>query len=176
MSLEEMRDKYLEQENTCTVYTTCTSAASSDEASTQEPKSVDTKDKVQDSLLAKSLAENLKNTLVLDEITGDWFKCSGGIWQPITKVAGTKIINHALHEFLPKGFSMAKLNAIEGFLKLYLSLHQWETNKTLIPLKNGVLDSKTLILSDYSDCSMFNWQLPYTYDKNAEISVIKRWL
>lgn len=171
---------YESHENTCTTYTACTGAGSSGSVPASEPaltqKSADKKESVQDSLLSKSLATQLENTLVLDETTGDWFKCSNGIWSPISKVAGTKTINRALHDVLPFGFSMNKLNAVEGFLKLYLSLHQWETDKTLLPLKNGVLDTKTLTLTDYSAQHKFNWQLPYAYDPAAQMTVIQQWL
>jgi len=178
---ETLNDEvYDSDKNTCTTYTACTGAGSSGSAPASEPaltsKSVDKKEAVQDSLLSKSLATQLENTLVLDETTGDWFKCSNGIWSPISKVAGTKIINRALHDVLPFGFSMSKLNAVEGFLKLYLSLHQWATDKTLLPLKNGVLDTKTLTLTDYSAQHKFNWQLPYAYDPAAQTPVIQQWL
>ncbi|MGZ5054442.1 MAG: DNA primase family protein [Methylobacter sp.] len=178
---ETLNDEvYESNENTCTTYTACTGAGSSGLVYTSKPtrqqKSADEKERVQDSLLSKSLAANLENTLVLDETTGDWFKCSNGIWSPISKVAGTKMINRALHDVLPFGFSMSKLNAVEGFLKLYLSQHQWEADKSLLPLKNGVLDTKTLTLSEYVAQHKFNWQLPYAYDSEAKISVIKQWL
>ncbi len=71
---------------------------------------------------------------------------------------------------------MSKLNAIEGFLRLYLSLDRWESDKSLLPLKNGVLDTKTMLLMPYSVNHKFNWQLPYIYDPDAKINVIKRWL
>jgi putative DNA primase/helicase len=71
---------------------------------------------------------------------------------------------------------MAKLNAVEGFLKLYLSQHNWETDKSLLPLKNGVLDTETLTLSEYNSRHKFNWQLPYAYDPAAQMPVIQQWL
>jgi len=178
---ETLNDEgYKSHENTCTAYTACTGVGSSGSVPASAPaltqKSVDKKESVQDSLLSKSLATQLENMLVLDETIGDWFKCSNGIWSPISKVAGTKMINRALHDVLPFGFSMSKLNAVEGFLKLYLSLHQWEADKTLLPLKNGVLDTKTLLLTDYSAQHKFNWQLPYAYDPAAQMPVIQQWL
>lgn len=171
---------YGSNESTCTVYTTCTGAASNDSAPTLEPtsahKNVDQKERIQDSLLSKTLADQLEDTLAFDEVSAEWFKCVGGIWRPVSKVAGTKTINRALHDLIPDGFSMAKLNAVEGFLKLYLSLQEWESDKALLPLKNGILDSKTLTLLPYTSEHKFNWQLPYAYDPEAQISVIKRWL
>lgn len=143
--------------------------------STLDQNSVDPED-LKDSLLARFLAEKLKHILALDEVAGDWYKCCAGIWMPITKVKATKIINGALHSFLAGGFSMSKLSSIEGFLKLYLSLDKWESDKTLLPLKNGVLDTKSMILVPYSADHKFNWQLPYAYNPDEKICVIEQWL
>jgi putative DNA primase/helicase len=143
--------------------------------SASDRKSADTAS-LKDSLLAQFLADSLKNILALDEVSGDWYECGEGIWHQITKVRATKIINTVLHRVLPNGFSMSKLSAIEGFLRLYLSLDRWESDKSLLPLKNGILNTKAMLLMPYSVNHKFNWQLPYIYDPDAKITVIKRWL
>lgn len=162
-----------------TIDTISTGAGSSDTASTLEAtfdeKNVDGAG-VKDSILSKQVAAHLRAELALDEITGDWFRCVKGIWKPITKIRATKTINSTLHKFLIKGFSMSKLNAVEGFLKLYLAVDAWESDKALLPMQNGVLDTKTMALTPYSAAHRFNWQLPYAYDHEAEIDVIKQWL
>jgi putative DNA primase/helicase len=140
-----------------------------------DEKNVDDKG-AKDSILSKQVAAKLRSELALDETTGDWFRCVKGIWKPITKIRATKTINNALHGFLSKGFSMSKLNAVEGFLKLYLAEDAWESDKALLPMQNGVLDTKTMTLTPYSAAHRFNWQLPYAYDPEAEIDVIKQWL
>jgi putative DNA primase/helicase len=159
--------------------TISTGAVSSDTASTLEStfdeKNADGEG-LKDSLLSKQVAAKLRAELALDETTGDWFRCVNGIWKPITKIRATRTINKVLHGFLRDGFSMSKLNAVEGFLKLYLALDEWETDKTLLPLQNGVLNTKAMTLTPYSASHRFNWQLPYAYDSEAEIDVIKRWL
>jgi len=162
-----------------TINTISTGAASSDNESAfdsaYETKNVDASD-LKDSLLSQEVAFELQNVIALDETTGDWFQCSAGIWKPIGKVSATRIICKALHGFLPEGFSMSKLNATEGFLKLYLALDVWESDKTLLPLQDGILDTKTMALEPYSALHKFNWQLPYAYDPKAKINVIKKWL
>jgi putative DNA primase/helicase len=132
--------------------------------------------KKKDSLLAKDLAGQFQNQLVFDSLSGDWYEYKNGIWVAVSKNHATKLINERLHDFLPTGFPLSKLSGIEGFLKLYLSLDEWESNKNLLPLKNGILNAKTREIIPYSASHKFNWQLPYAYDKKAEIKVIKRWL
>jgi putative DNA primase/helicase len=159
--------------------TISTGAVSSDTASTLEStfdeKNADGEG-LKDSLLSKQVAAKLRTELALDETTGDWFRCVKGIWKPITKIRATKTINSTLHKFLIEGFSMSKLNAVEGFLKLYLAVDAWESDKALLPMQNGVLDTKTMTLAPYSATHRFNWQLPYAYDPEAKIKVIRQWL
>jgi len=77
---------------------------------------------------------------------------------------------------MPQGYSIAKLNNVKSFLMIYLLLGKWASNRHLLPMKNGVLDTKNMQLSDYSHKHRFNWQLPYSYDPDARLDVIKRWL
>lgn len=133
-------------------------------------------DELKDSLLAAMLAKNLKDVIAFDEVAAEWYRCSNGIWKPISKIRATKIINKNLHGLLLEGFAMSKLNAVEGFLKLYLSLELWEPDKMLLPLKNGILDARNLELMPYTSDHKFNWKLPYHYDPDAKINVIKQWL
>ncbi|MGJ0485142.1 MAG: DNA primase family protein [Methylomicrobium sp.] len=152
-------------------------SSSSDSAQATAQNDKKAKDnKLTDSRLAEKVADVLRDIIAIDETTGEWFMCKNGIWQPIGNVRATKIINKSLHAFLPEGFSKARLNAIEGFLKLYLSLEKWESKKTLLPLQNGVLDTDTMTLLPYSPEHKFNWQLPYEYDPLAEIKIINQWL
>lgn len=133
-------------------------------------------DKKSDSLLSEEIADGLQSELVFDEVSAEWHSCKNGIWKPVTKNRGLKIINEKLHEFLPSGFGLNKLNAIESFLKLYLSIDRWECARHLIPMRNGVLNTQKMTLEPYSAAHKFNWQLPYSYDAGAEISVIRHWL
>jgi len=143
--------------------------------STLDPKS-DDPGKLKDSLLSEAIADDLADTLVFDEVSLDWFQCKKGIWQPVSKTRSLKLINRKLHQVLPNGFSLSKLSSIEAFLRIYLSLDKWETCWNLLPMKNGVLDTQTLELIDYSPQHRFRWQLPYEYDPDAKIDIIRQWL
>jgi len=93
------------------------------------------------------------------------------------KPESLKIINRKLHDdVLPGGFSLSKLSSVEAFLRIYLSIDKWEGRRDLLPMQNGVLNIKTLELIDYSPQYRFRWQLPYEYNPDAKINVIRRWL
>ncbi len=68
------------------------------------------------------------------------------------------------------------LTAIEAFLKIYLSVEKWQTHRDLLPMKNGVLNVKSLELLPYSPDNRFRWQLPFDYDRSAKMNVIRSWL
>lgn len=133
-------------------------------------------EQTKDSILAKVISEELKSQVALDEVTGDWYMASENIWQRISKVRATKVFNEALHRHLLDGFAFSRLTSVESFLKLYLALDNWESSSTLLPMQNGVLDAKTMLLTDYGAEHKFRWQLPYRYEEHAEINVIKQWL
>lgn len=160
-------------DTTSTINTDAASSLHSDQHSAGE--NADGAD-LKDSLLAQILAQRLADDLTFDEVTAEWFVSRSGIWQPATKTRAARIIADALHELLPDGYSMAKLNSIEGFLKLYLALGQWERSNRYLPMRNGVLDVQSMELSNYTGKHKFCWQLPYSYDLDATMPTIKRWL
>lgn len=178
-----------------TPYTPCTRAASSLHSSRSEPtqikdsegskqKEIDKespkkktkRDHLTDSKLARNMADLLQDFLCFDEISLDWCAYVGGIWGEISKTRALKIIDQQLHQYLPDGFSMAKLNGIEAFLRIYLSVSSWKVKRNLLPLKNGVLDAETMKLQDYSPEFRFRWQLPYHYQPESKIKIIENWL
>jgi putative DNA primase/helicase len=131
---------------------------------------------IKDSKLARSLANSKDKTLVFDEVSLDWYRCESGLWKPISSTRALKLIDVALHGRLSDGFAMSKLKSIEAFLRLYLAIDKWQTDRDLLPMKNGVLNIKTLSLEPYTPRNKFRWQLPYAYDKGAEINIINTWL
>ncbi len=174
------QDAFLESNKSIgTTVTIVTGAASSGSPSSLEPslpqKSDDTKS-LKDSLLAEAIADDLADSLVFDDVSLDWFQCKKGIWQPISKTRALRLINRKLHQVLTEGFSLSKLSSIEAFLRLYLSIDKWESCTDLLPMQNGVLDIKSRELIDYSPKHRFRWQLPYEYNPDAKIDVIRRWL
>ena len=133
-------------------------------------------DQEKESKLAGVIASALIDTLCYDEIGGDWYSQQSGLWKVISEKKALKIIMKELDKKQPCGYSISKLNNVKSFLMLYLLLDKWVSNRHLLPMANGVLDTKTMQLGDYNHKHRFNWQLPYAFYLDAKIDVIKRWL
>jgi putative DNA primase/helicase len=136
----------------------------------------DDDDKEPESKLAKHIADALVDSLAYDEIGGNWYSQTYGLWCVTSEKKALKIIGRVMDAGIPQGYSIAKLNNIKSFLMIYLLLDEWSSNRHLLPMKNGVLDTKTMQLSEYSHKHRFNWQLPYAFNPDAKLDVIKRWL
>lgn len=131
---------------------------------------------IPDSILAEQIAEELKDVLIFDDVSTEWFCCCDGLWRPTTPTRALKKIDETLHKFAQAGFSNSKLNGVESLLRLYLNLTEWQTNRRFLPMKNGMYDIETGDLTDYTPDSKFTWQLPYTFAKTAQIDAIATWL
>jgi putative DNA primase/helicase len=130
----------------------------------------------QESKLAENIADCLRDRLCYDEKSGEWFAGKGGLWSCVSEKRALKIIMSSLDSKLPSGYAINKLNNIKSFLMIYLLLDDWESARHLLPMANGVLDTKSMTLSAYSHRHRFNWQLPYGYDSDSKLDVISRWL
>ncbi len=133
-------------------------------------------DQEKESKLAGVIAGALVDVLCYDEIGGDWYSQQSGLWKVISEKKASKIIMKELDKKQPYGYAISKLNNVRSFLMLYLLLDKWAGNRHLLPMTNGVLDTNTMQLCDYSHKHRFNWQLPYAFNPDAKLDVIKRWL
>lgn len=129
-----------------------------------------------ESKLAGRIADALHNHLCYDEVGGDWYYQLNGLWSAVAEKKALKIIMQALNAEMPKGYAMNKLNNVKSFLMILLLLDRWTNNRKLLPMANGVLNTQTMQLNEYSHQARFNWQLPYSYQPDANIDVIKQWL
>jgi len=129
-----------------------------------------------ESKLAGAIADQLKDNLVYDEIGGDWYGQKNGLWSVVSEKRALRIIMQVLDRKQPFGYAISKLNNIKSFLMIYLLIDKWTNNRHLLPMANGVLNTQTMQLIEYSHKQRFNWQLPYAYDPDAKLDVIKRWL
>lgn len=142
----------------------------------RDPYLGESEEKEQESKLATEVASELIDSLCYDETGGDWYSQTGGLWRVVSEKTALKIIMKVLDRRKPDGYAMAKLNNVKSFLMIYLLMGKWANQRHLLPMKNGVLDTKTMELSSYSHKHRFNWQLPYAFDSDATINVIRHWL
>lgn len=133
-------------------------------------------EKMQDSKLRDVVVERLANSLCFDEIADLWYRRTDEIWIPTTKTGKSRLVDDLLSELLPEGFSDRRFRAVERLLENRLGMTGWEQSPDLLPVKNGVLNVKTRELAPYSAKHRFNWRLPYSFDPDAKINVIRRWL
>lgn len=56
-----------------------------------------------ESKLAEYIANGLRNILCYDEIDGDWYSQSEGLWRVISEKKALKIIMRALDRQIPEG-------------------------------------------------------------------------
>jgi len=129
-----------------------------------------------ESKLAEQIANTLRDLLCYDEIAGDWYGQKKGLWYVISEKKALKIIMKALDIQMPEGYAINKLNNIKTFLTIYLLLDEWEQCSYLLPMKNGVLNIRTMRLMEHSHKNRFNWQLPYAFNPDAKIDIVRRWL
>jgi putative DNA primase/helicase len=133
-------------------------------------------DAEKESKLAEHIANALRNALCYDEVGGDWYSQTNGLWRVISEKKALKIIMRVLDVQLPDGYAISKLNNIKSFLMIYLLLDKWATSRHLLPMANGVLDTKTMQVTPYSHQHRFNWQLPYGFIDGAKCEEIQSWL
>lgn len=133
-------------------------------------------DKDQESILAGAIAGDLVDRLCYDQVVNEWLSQSGGLWSAIGEKTALKMIKGELKHRCPKGFTIAKLNNMKSFLQIDLLADEWSSHPHLLPMANGILNTLTMELFDYDYQHRFNWQLPYAYDPDAKLNIIRSWL
>ncbi|MGK7885897.1 MAG: phage/plasmid primase, P4 family [Crocosphaera sp.] len=95
------------------------------------------------------------------------------------KLEKSRIIEQ-LKQQLPKvsDYKFTFVEAIGKRLSRVLLVNEMATNsqKGLIPFRNGVLDLETRELSPHSPQNYLTWSLPYDYNPLAQCNPIKQWL
>lgn len=120
-----------------------------------------------ESALAQRLADHLEHYLAFDDISNQWYAADAGIWGPVSEKMASRMILRVLNAYLPQGFGIHRLNNVKQFLGIFLLAEEWEQRRHLLPMKNGVLDTKAMILHQYARAYKFTWQLPYAYEPSA---------
>ncbi len=131
---------------------------------------------ITESEVAKNISDRLFGTICYDNKGKDFYMYNEGLWSVVSDELLKRAIDEELYIDFPMGFGKVFLNNVKDLLKHEMLFRGWENEKHLLPFTNGVLDTKTMILSDHSFENWFNWQLPYAYDVDAKIDVVEKWL
>jgi putative DNA primase/helicase len=110
-----------------------------------------------------------------DEAEEQWFTYIDGIWRTCKR----GVIERELTKLVRAAGQPFKADLIRGaayLCQLELSGREWQTERNLLPLANGVLDISTRELKQHSPSYNFRWQLPYDYDSGAQCPKIQGWL
>jgi putative DNA primase/helicase len=88
-----------------------------------------------------------------------------GLWSEET-VESVRGLVHDYLRNLPDSppFNAGYVSSIVTTLQSDLEVKEWDEQKELIPLRDGVLDRKTLKLNPHSPSYKFTWQLPFKWE------------
>jgi phage/plasmid-associated DNA primase len=103
-------------------------------------------------------------------------------WRPVDR----ERIYREIRDFASPLCAKFERSFIEGAaeqVKWYRTNSEWNTNRNLIPLQNGVLDLThtegdlaKLSLKDFDPEDRLTWRLPFAFDPKADCPKIKAWL
>jgi putative DNA primase/helicase len=124
--------------------------------------------------MATAVTHGLCATLGFDPKSCGWHGRDADIWRPIPDTRARTAAEQAIEKLKP-AFAAGYLSGVLKFLESRLSLPEWESDRNLLPMHNGVLNLATGELNDYGAC-VFNWQVPHKHDAKATCPTITRWL
>jgi P4 family phage/plasmid primase-like protien len=125
---------------------------------------------------AKVIASDVRQ-LRFDAVTEGWMIWRDNYWQRTSDSVALKTINDVIYTNSMKlGYSIGYVHGVSSFLKWELMIEQWNEQRELIPLKNGLLNLKTKTLVPHVPELNLIWQLPYDYDPKATCEPIMKWL
>lgn len=131
------------------------------------------------SQVVPEIAEKYREQLAWNIQVREWFLYSRkqeGVWSKCPKEAIEKVIRTEIDPLMPDGYSHRFLVDVTNLLKTELMVEEWDTNKDVIPLRNGVLDKETKELRPHSPGDRLTHCLPFDYDPNATCEPIVDWL
>jgi P4 family phage/plasmid primase-like protien len=133
------------------------------------------------SVLAEEIASAWRGRVIFDRTRRRWlrygFNSEGaGRWWEQTEEQMLRKIGHELTERLPDGYNWSFLQGMERLLRVALEGALAVPSRELLPLRNGVLDLRTMQLGLHAPEHGFTWGLPFDYDPLSTCDPIKAWL
>lgn len=131
------------------------------------------------SQILAAIAEDYRGKLAWNIQVREWFEYERkqqGIWAKAPKEAVEKLVRKKLKVLVPGGYSYRFLTDTISLLKSELMIEEWDTDKSVIPLQNGVLDKQTKKLSPHAPNYRLTYCLPFEYDITATCDPVINWL
>lgn len=124
------------------------------------------------SKISLDLARAFKGRLLYDENRLKWYRFDR-VWKLASRGEIQRTLLTIFDKHLPQGFTPNTLTSTEMLLtaRLGVAIDSWNEDRSLIPLENGVLDVRTMQLSEHAPEQMLNWKLPYGFDAAARCPV-----
>ncbi|NEP60619.1 MAG: hypothetical protein F6K31_27080 [Symploca sp. SIO2G7] len=132
--------------------------------------------------VASVLAEKYREQLAWESEYQMWRQYGGkqleGVWSQVTPESVRGLIQAHLRANPDyPGFTSGFVSSIEKILQSDLEVIDWNEQKGLIPLQDGVLEQSTMKLLPHQPGYRFTWQLPYKWkDSNIDCSPIEEFL
>lgn len=132
---------------------------------------------LEQSRIAEKIAEGLVNRYAFNSESEQWFIYKTGLWLKILSQDFTRIVYNELKTLLP-GHSDPYLNGTVNLIKneIPFNISKKGKYKHLLPFTNGLFDINKREIVPHDPKYYFTWQLPYSYDSDAECDAIINWL
>lgn len=143
-------DESIQDEATASASSERSETGGSEGAPSSEVSHNHSQERQKESKIAKTIAKTMRNLLAYDEVQGEWYRYKDNIWQEVTDKTARRIINKKLSESYKNGFSLSFLRNMEGFMQMFLYADNWQTDKKLLPMSNGVLNLDNKAIQPHS--------------------------
>lgn len=132
------------------------------------------------SAVANILVEHYRDKVAWNVQTQEFYRYASvceGLWsvepiEYITQAVTSELDASGASDIYRAGY----IRDVLELLKAKLAVRRWDDADGLLPMKNGVLDLKTMKLSTHAPGYKLRWQLPYSYDPSATCPNIQDWL
>ncbi|MBD2255598.1 phage/plasmid primase, P4 family [Nostoc parmelioides] len=135
---------------------------------------------ISQSKLAEELSERYRNRLAWHVGNKCWYEYErklDGVWCEISDELVARMVIAEAKNRIGATFKYDFVAGTTKFLKADLAVEEWEEQQGLIPMRDGVLNPKTLELMEHSPGYRFLWQLPYRWaDRAIGHEPISNWL
>tara|TARA_R110000822_G_scaffold123508_13_gene258009 strand:- start:392 stop:2845 length:2454 start_codon:yes stop_codon:yes gene_type:complete len=139
------------------------------------------------SIDSRMIAQVFKDKMTYDEYLSRWFKYEK-VWKEVPPSVVKNFVTDIMDRSCPEGYQSNRFISTLAMLQMRMAvsskdtsggfkLDNWEVNKNLLPLNNGILNLHTKELIPHGPHHLMNWYLPHNWkDGGQEYPVIAKFL